>query len=65
MNNNYNTNMNQSFGYSQQDQSVGGQYQASYLGGSPPKGQKPPPAGILSSKTLAEENLKGFKLRNL
>lgn len=26
---------------------------------------KPPPAGILNSKTLAEENLKGFRLRNL
>jgi len=23
------------------------------------------PAGILNSKTLAEENLKGFRLRNL
>ena len=26
---------------------------------------KPVPAGILNSKTLAEENLKGFRLRNL
>lgn len=26
---------------------------------------KPAPAGILNSKTLAEENLKGFRLRNL
>jgi hypothetical protein len=26
---------------------------------------KPPPAGILNSKTLVEENLKGFRLRNL
>ena len=26
---------------------------------------KPPPAGILNAKTLAEENLKGFRLRNL
>lgn len=24
-----------------------------------------PPAGILNSKTLAEENLKGFRLKNL
>ena len=32
--------------------------------GSPGKG-KPAPAGILNSKTLAEENLKGFRLRNL
>jgi hypothetical protein len=30
--------------------------------GSPKKLQ---PAGILNSKTLAEENLKGFRLRNL
>ena len=28
-------------------------------------GAKPAPAGILNSKTLAEENLKGFRLRNL
>jgi tetratricopeptide (TPR) repeat protein len=28
-------------------------------------GSKPAPAGILNSKTLAEENLKGFRLRNL
>ena len=33
-------------------------------GGSPGKA-KPAPAGILNSKTLAEENLKGFRLRNL
>ena len=26
---------------------------------------RPPPAGILNGKTLAEENLKGFRLRNL
>ena len=26
---------------------------------------KPPPAGVLNAKTLAEENLKGFRLRNL
>lgn len=37
---------------------------ASMLGGSPGKG-KPMPAGVLNSKTLAEENLKGFRLRNL
>lgn len=30
------------------------------------KGNKPTPhAGILNAKTLAEENLKGFRLRNL
>jgi len=34
------------------------------MSGSPGKG-KPAPAGILNSKTLAEENLKGFRLRNL
>jgi hypothetical protein len=34
-------------------------------GGSPGKNAKPMPAGILNSKTLAEENLKGFRLRNL
>jgi len=28
-------------------------------------GKKIAPAGILNSKTLAEENLKGFRLRNL
>jgi hypothetical protein len=33
-------------------------------GGSPSKA-RPAPAGILNSKTLAEENLKGFRLRNL
>ena len=33
--------------------------------GSPGKSTKPMPAGILNSKTLAEENLKGFRLRNL
>jgi len=27
--------------------------------------KKPPPAGILNAKTLAEENLKGFKARNM
>lgn len=37
-----------------------------YMGtGSPGKAPKPVPAGILNSKTLAEENLKGFRLRNL
>jgi len=37
-----------------------------YVGtGSPGKAAKPAPAGILNSKTLAEENLKGFRLRNL
>jgi hypothetical protein len=35
--------------------------------GSPGKStyKKPPPAGILNAKTLAEENLKGFRLKNL
>lgn len=33
--------------------------------GSPGKGSKPPAAGILNAKTLAEENLKGFRLKNL
>ena len=33
--------------------------------GSPGRGKKQIPAGILNSKTLAEENLKGFRLRNL
>jgi len=33
-----------------------------YASGSPKKIQ---PAGVLNSKTLAEENLKGFRLRNL
>lgn len=38
----------------------------SYITGSSPlRSQKPMPAGILNSKTLAEENLKGFRLRNL
>lgn len=27
--------------------------------------KRPPPAGILNAKTLAEENLKGFRLKNL
>jgi hypothetical protein len=64
MNNNYGTsNMNQSFGgySSKQNEST-----KAYAGatGSPSR-QKPVPAGILNSKTLAEENLKGFRLRNL
>lgn len=33
--------------------------------GSPGKRVKPPAAGILNAKTLAEENLKGFRLKNL
>jgi len=33
--------------------------------GSPPKREKPAAAGILNAKTLAEENLKGFRLKNL
>ena len=68
MNNNYGaSNMNQSFGgqSSQHGQSMMGGTNAMYMsGGSPGKG-KPAPAGILNSKTLAEENLKGFRLRNL
>jgi hypothetical protein len=64
MNNNYGTsNMNQSFGgySSKQNESMKGYGGVS---GSPGK-HKPVPAGILNSKTLAEENLKGFRLRNL
>ena len=59
--------MNQSFGgYSSKQGGQGGAGQ-SYIsmGGSPGKTNKPAPAGILNSKTLAEENLKGFRLRNL
>ena len=38
--------------------------QANYVStGSPAR--KPIPAGMLNAKTLAEENLKGFRLRNL
>lgn len=49
--------------YSQHDQSMGA---SNYMSGSPGKSGKPiPNAGILNSKTLAEENLKGFRLRNL
>ena len=37
-----------------------------YMSLSPSKrAQKPPAAGALNAKTLAEENLKGFRLRNL
>jgi hypothetical protein len=59
-----NANMNKSYeGYSQQESMGGSQ---AYMTGSPGKSGKPiPPAGILNSKTLAEENLKGFRLRNL
>lgn len=36
------------------------------MSASPERGRiKPAPAGILNAKTLAEENLKGFRLRNL
>lgn len=61
------SNLNQSLGgYSSKlNESVGRQGNlASTIGTTIPKG-KPMPAGILSSKTLAEENLKGFRLRNL
>ena len=56
--------MNQSFGgySSKQNESMRGGYPGQ--GGSPNR-TKPVPAGILNSKTLAEENLKGFRLRNL
>lgn len=33
--------------------------------GSPHKYSRPPAAGLLNAKTLAEENLKGFRLKNL
>lgn len=37
-----------------------------YFSASPDRARtKPAPAGVLNSKTLAEENLKGFRLRNL
>ncbi len=57
-------NQSQFGGYSQQDQSVAGNnYMMQGMSG---KSGKPiPQAGILNSKTLAEENLKGFRLRNL
>jgi hypothetical protein len=39
---------------------------AGYMSASPDRSRvRPPPAGILNAKTLAEENLKGFRLRNL
>ena len=67
MNANYGTsNMNQSFGgqSSQHGNSMMGPNAMYASQGSPNRG-KPAPAGILNSKTLAEENLKGFRLRNL
>jgi len=66
MNNNYGTsNMNQSFGgNSYQEQSLGGATVGHY-GATGSAGRKCAPAGVLNSKTLAEENLKGFRLRNL
>ena len=40
--------------------------QANYATGSPYRQTKPiATAGALNSKTLAEENLKGFRLKNL
>lgn len=37
-----------------------------YMSASPDRARtKPMPAGSLNAKTLAEENLKGFRLRNL
>ena len=59
--------MNQSFGGYSSKHGGQGAPQQSYMsvGGSPGKSFKQPPAGILNSKTLAEENLKGFRLRNL
>ena len=33
--------------------------------GSPGKNNRTPAAGLLNAKTLAEENLKGFRLKNL
>lgn len=36
------------------------------MSASPERGRvKPPQAGALNAKTLAEENLKGFRLKNL
>ena len=50
----YNSNLNKS------------QIRNSYMSSSPDKSRiKPAPAGMLNAKTLAEENLKGFRLRNL
>ena len=56
--------VNKSFGGV--SQSVGG-LNRSYLSASVEKTgrQRAPAAGILNAKTLAEENLKGFRLRNL
>lgn len=69
MNNNYGaTNVNQSFGgfTSKNDTTKQHNQSSTYgYGDSPHKQAKPAPAGILNSKTLAEENLKGFRLRNL
>ena len=68
MNNNYGqSNMNQSFGgqSSQHGASMTGGGNNMYMSGGSPSRAKPAPAGILNSKTLAEENLKGFRLRNL
>jgi hypothetical protein len=67
MNNNYGfSNLNQSFGgmSSKQNESMK-QGNAYGTGGGSPSRARPAPAGILNSKTLAEENLKGFRLRNL
>ena len=36
-----------------------------YMSQSPGKGYRAPPAGQLNAKTLAEENLKGFRLKNM
>ena len=57
--------MNQSQNYQSQENQSMSQTQ-NYNTQSPGKSGKPiPSAGILNSKTLAEENLKGFRLRNL
>ena len=68
MNNNYGqSNMNASFGgqSSNHGGSMMGGTNNMYMSGGSPARPKPAPAGILNSKTLAEENLKGFRLRNL
>ena len=57
--------MNNSFGGSQMEGSQKGGMSNYMSTGSPGRGKKQIPAGILNSKTLAEENLKGFRLRNL
>ena len=50
-------------GYSQTNKSS---IRAGYMSASPDRARsRPPAAGALNSKTLAEENLKGFRLRNL